>query len=147
MEKKYSPEQVQELIDQYFDHRKPCKLKDEDGDTIPISANVLMYDFRPPTLTGLKRETIGRNCWEDYKKDPRYVQILEDAESRVEEWHEARLSSSGCTGSIFYLKNYGHGWRDETDTAVKVSMSLDKGDEELYKKNLEVFFGSRSETA
>jgi len=141
--RKYTPEQVQELIDKYF-NRKPRKVRDEDGDVIKDT-----YDMKPPTYTGLIRETIGRACWERYKKDPEYAQILEDAEDRVEEWHEARLSSSSCTGSIFYLKNRGRNWREDTNfdprPAVVVAMSLDKADEELYKKNLGAFFGTKSE--
>ena len=64
--KKYTPEQVQELIDEYF-KRRPSKVRDEDGDVIKD-----VYDMKPPTYTGLIRETIGRACWEKYKKDPLY---------------------------------------------------------------------------
>ena len=141
--RKYTPEQVQELIDKYFE-RRPSKVRDDDGDVIKD-----VYDMKPPTYTGLIRETIGRACWENYKKDPLYKDILEDAESRVEEWHEARLSSSGCTGSMFWLKNRGKNWREDTNfdprPSVVVAMSLDKADEELYKKNMGAFFGTKSE--
>lgn len=140
--KKYSPQEVQEKIDKYF-NRKPSKIRDEDGDFID------MYDMKPPTLSGLIRETIGRHCWETYKKDPEYKDILEDAEIRVEEWHESRLSSGHCQGSIFYLKNRGRNWREDSGLdprpSVVVAMSLDKSDEELYKKNMEQFFGIKSE--
>ena len=142
-QKKYTPEQVQELIDKYF-NQKPKKIRDEDGDIIKD-----VYDMKPPTYTGLIRQTIGRSRWEAYKKDPEYRQILEDAEDRVEEWHESRLSSSGCTGSMFYLKNRGKNWREDTNfdprPSVVVAMSLDKADEEAYKKNLGAFFGTKSE--
>lgn len=141
--KKYSPDQVRDLINAYFE-RKPAKIRDEDGDIIAGT-----YDMKPPTYTGLIRETIGRGCWEHYKKDPQYREILEDAEDRVEEWHEARLSSTGCTGSMFWLKNRGKNWREDTNfdprPSVVVAMSLDKADEELYKKNLGAFFGTKSE--
>lgn len=141
-DKKYTPQQVQQLVDDYF-QRKPSKMRDEDGDIIKD-----VYDMKPPTYTGLIRETIGRSRWEQYKKDPQYKEILEDAESRVEEWHEARLSSTGCTGSMFWLKNRGRNWREDTNfdprPSVVVAMSLDKADEELYKKNLGAFFGTES---
>lgn len=146
--KKYSPEQVQKMIDDYFD-RKPVKMRDADGDLIPLTQNSLMYDMRPPTRTGLIRETLGSRNWRTYAEDPEYADILEDGLSRVEEWHEARLSQSGCQGSIFYLKNHGKGWRDDIGLDPKpvqvVAMSLDKDNEDLFKKNLEVFFGSKSE--
>ena len=141
--KKDTREQVRELIDKDLE-RRPSKVRDDDGDVIKD-----VYDMKPPTYTGLIRETIGRACWENYKKDPLYKDILEDAESRVEEWHEARLSSSGCTGSMFWLKNRGKNWREDTNfdprPSVVVAMSLDKADEELYKKNMGAFFGTKSE--
>ena len=141
--KKYSPEQVQKMIDDYFD-RKPRKIVDEDGDRIGA------WNMRPPTRTGLIRETLGNRNWQSYKEDPEYADILEDGLSRVEEWHEAQLSHSGCQGSIFYLKNYGKGWREDIGIGLDakpvqvVAMSLDKDNEDLFKKNLEVFFGSKS---
>ena len=142
MEKKYTVEEVKAKIEEYF-ARRPVKIIDEDGDPVGI------HNMRPPTITGLIRQTIGRHAWETYKEDPLYKDVLEDAEDRVEEWHEARLSGTNSQGSIFYLKNKGRNWRDETSLlspqpVAVVAMSLDKSDEELYKKNLEVFFGSQS---
>lgn len=142
--KKYSPEDVQKMIDAYFD-RKPKKIIDEDGDRVGA------WDMKPPTRTGLIRETLGNRNWQEYIKDENYKDIMEDGLSRVEEWHESRLSQSSCTGSIFYLKNFGKGWRDDIGIGLDakpvqvVAMSLDKENEDLYKKNLEVFFGSKSE--
>lgn len=149
MDKKYSVEEVKKRIEDYF-NRKPVKIRDEDGDIVMANSTTITYDMKPPTITGLKRQTIGRGAWDSYKEDPNYRDILEDAEERIEEWHEARLSGSGAQGSIFYLKNHGRNWRDEMSfhspqPVTVLAMSLDKSDEDSYKKNLEVFFGSRSE--
>lgn len=150
MEKKYTVEEVKQKIEDYF-NRKPCRIRDEDGNPVPATQSVDMYDMKPPTITGLIRQTIGRSAWENYKKDPDYTDILVDAEDRVEEWHEARLSGSNAQGSIFYLKNRGRNWRDESSLlspqpVAVVAMSLDKENENLFQKNLEAFFGSNTRT-
>lgn len=135
---KHSVEEVKELIDAYF-ARVPSPIKDVNGE------NIGEYDMKPPTLAGLRR-TIGRNNWARYKELPEYSEMLQDAEDRVEEWHEARLSASSCTGSIFWLKSKKQ-WRDgdNSNPSLVLSMTLDKSDEEIYKKNLGAFFGSNAE--
>ena len=135
---KYSVEEVKKLIDEYFT-RAPSPIKDCNGKDIGE------YDTKPPTLAGLRR-VIGSQNWARYKELPEYAEKLQDAEDRVEEWHESRLSASSCTGSIFWLKSKKQ-WRDgdNPNPSLVVSMSLDKSDEELYKKNLGAFFGVNAE--
>lgn len=136
--RKYSVEEVRKLIDDYF-ARVPSPIIDTNG------AKTGDYDMKPPTIMGLRR-VLGSSTWERYKGDPEYAEMLQDAEDRVEEWHEARLSSGSCTGSIFWLKSKRQ-WRDGDvqSPSLVVSMSLDKSDEELYKKNLKAFFGTDNE--
>ena len=90
-----SPEQLQELIDNYF-NSPDC-------------------DY---TITGLILECgCLRETWSEYKKKPEYSDTIKRASAEVERAYEARLQSTTPTGSIFALKNMG--WRDQQEVDIK----------------------------
>lgn len=59
---------------------------------------------------------ISRDTWADYKKREEFSDTIRQAEAAIENAWVQRLSSSGATGAIFYLKNaFKETYRDSHD--------------------------------
>lgn len=90
------PEQMQKAIDEYF-----------------IETH---NEQRPPTITGLTLH-LGFNerhallNYEGY--DEEFYSTIKRAKTRVEMYHEERLSSKNPAGHIFALKNFN--WSDKQE--------------------------------
>ena len=102
-----TPEQMQEAVHAYF-ATKP----------------------NPPSICGLAL-ALGlatRGSLLHYQARKEFQEVVERAKLWVERWHEERLSKSNCTGSIFWLKNYG--WKDTQDInhggSVRIVLEDDK---------------------
>ena len=95
--RKMTPAQFKERADAYFQARETAG--------------------KPYTVTGLARATgcINRQQLEDYRGDPRFSRLVEEARQRVEEGYEERLFAPAPTGAIFALKAM-HNWRDGSET-------------------------------
>jgi len=100
-------EQMQQAVDAYF------KTKPD-----------------PPTICGLAL-ALGlatRGSLLNYQARKQFQEVVERAKLRVEQHHEACLSRSNCTGSIFWLKNFG--WKDTQDInhggSVRIILEDDK---------------------
>lgn len=88
---------------------------------------------KPPTIAGLAlalgahRATLQRYIAGD--EADVFCDILKMAKLRVEEFHEARLANSSCSGSIFWLKaNAGYVDRMvvERERGPEIEMDLDE---------------------
>lgn len=66
-----------------------------------------------PTLTGLiiALGLSSRNSLDEYLNYEGFGDCVRRAKLLIEATYEQRLHSSGCTGAIFALKNFG--WKDE----------------------------------
>lgn len=98
-----SPEQMQEVIDQYFDEA-------EDKPTIAGLAVAL----------GMTRQSLL-----NYERDSAFFDTVKRAKSRVEARVEERLTfEGGGAGCIFNLKN-NFGWVDKTETDINAKVAVE----------------------
>lgn len=63
----------------------------------------------PPTLSGLSvyLDFADYSTFNDYENNPDFSHIIKKAKLRIAAAHEAQLFTTGCTGSIFWLKCNG----------------------------------------
>ena len=122
-----SPEEMQSLIDDYFDSCKGHTLMVTDPDTgeeVPYLnkyGNPVVMDAKPPTVTGLALALgfVSRQALLNYQHRPEYEKIVTIAKSRVEEYTESRLfDKDGANGAKFSLINNFAGWKEKQDVNV-----------------------------
>lgn len=87
-----SPEQMQSLIDSYFNETLP--------EEITLTGLCLALDTNKQTLA-------------NYQARPEYKHILEIAKLKIENAYEKSLRKNGRSGDIFALKNFG--WTDKQE--------------------------------
>jgi hypothetical protein len=107
-----TPEDLQKIVDEYFDW---C---DNRVKTIfdPKTNKEVVVNFPAPyTMSGLARKLdLSRQGLMEYKAKPEFTKIVEQARARVHEDVETRLMEGKAqTGAIFNLKN-NFGWKDES---------------------------------
>lgn len=127
-----TPEEMQEAISGYFrggmNKRKIVVGKGDDRrvEEIPI-----------PTITGLVLYLgfADRHSFYDYEDKPEFSHTIKRARTFIELEYEEILQTTGNTGAIFALKNFG--WQDRSELAVssndqkledKIKDFLDDGD-------------------
>lgn len=129
-----TPEEMQKVIDRYF---KRCeghkKMKPDKSGYICDKYGVpLLFDAKPPTITGLALALglSGRQALLNYEGREDFVDTVTRAKSRVEEYAETRLfDKDGAAGAKFSLANNFKGWAEKTE-GVTVGMTV----EEYLKK-------------
>ena len=107
-----TPEELQELVDSYFES---LKVYDEEGNEI----------FRKPALiTGIALHLgfCTRQSFYDYEKKPEFTYTIKKARLRVESSYEQQLFGKNTSGAIFGLKNVG-GWSDKQEIESKVEVT------------------------
>lgn len=113
-----SPEQVQKLVDDYFEACKGTALTDDMGNIIYDKYGLpIVIDRRPPTTAGLARALgfTSRQSIFNYKAKKEFRKIFEDAALRIEQYTEERLfDRDGNAGAKFSLQNNFEGW-DKAD--------------------------------
>ena len=97
---KYTVEDVQNLIDDYFDNTP----KDE-------------Y-----TITGIALLFGSRQLLIDYEKRDEYSDIIRNAKLKVENSYEKALRGKFFAGAIFALKNFG--WSDKMETEHTINQPI-----------------------
>ena len=112
-----SAEQMQKVIDEYFETCKGKPLLDNDGKPVRNKNGCIIYDDRkPPTVTGLALALgfTGRQALLNYQAKPAFVDTVTRAKARCEEYAEGRLyDKDGSGGAQFSLKaNFG--WDEKT---------------------------------
>ena len=113
-----SAEELQELIDAYFELCDNATIKDDDGKTLR---------FKPYTMSGLAL-AIGcdRKTLLNYSHREAFFPTLKKAKERVQNYAEESLYSNPRTaGVIFSLKN-NHDWRDKQEIEQTVHNDLIK---------------------
>jgi len=99
------PKQLESLGNQFFEQ---CDL-----------------DQKPYTITGLAL-ALGFNSRQalvQYEDKPKFISIIKKLKARCERFWESRLNDSACTGSIFWLKNFGWSDRQEVDHSGYISIA------------------------
>lgn len=119
-----SSEAMQKLIDGYFEDCKGKVFCDEDG--VPVldkHGNPVIYDARPPTVTGLALALgfTNRMSLLNYQGRKEFVDTITRAKSRVEQYAEERLfDKDGANGAKFSLANNWEGWREKQQIEADV---------------------------
>ena len=109
------PEEMQQIIDAYFDKCKPELEKDAEGRVLTTAKGVPIIKLNPPTITGLAL-ALGFNSrgtiYEYENKNDEFSDTVKNARLRCENWVEVALLSGTVApaAGIFPLKNYG--WKD-----------------------------------
>jgi len=85
------PDVVAAKIDLYFE-----SLKNDDGED------------GVPTMSGLALAlNMHRDTLHDYSRKPAFSDVIKFAKQRIVNYWEQNLNNSGCSGTIFWLKNHG----------------------------------------
>jgi hypothetical protein len=122
-----TPQEMQAVIDAYFDACKGKPILDKTGEPMRNKNGHVIYDDRkPPTVTGLALALgfTGRQALLNYQAKPAFVDTVTRAKSRCEEYAEARLyDKEGSGGAQFSLKsNFGWSEKPEQETSEGVQI-------------------------
>lgn len=112
-----SVEEMQFVIDKYFDKCNGEVLKDEDGELIYDKHGQPVMISKPPTVTGMALALgfTSRQALLNYQDKEEFVDTISIAKARVEAYTEARLfDRDGVNGAKFSLTNNFKGWKDIT---------------------------------
>lgn len=132
-------EEIQAMIDKYFEECNGKILKDPNGEPILDKyGNVIIYDQRPPTVTGLALALgfCSRQALLNYQGKPEFNDTITRAKAYVERYAEERLfDKDGANGAKFSLANNFEGWKDKREidadinSTVTINIELDDDDE------------------
>lgn len=108
-------EELDKLIDDYFQKCQPELLKDSEGNVMTDKKGNALWELNPPTITGLALHLgfVSRQSIYDYeKRNDEFSYSIKKARTFCEHYAEKALLTGGIApaGPIFILKNYG--WRD-----------------------------------
>ena len=128
-----SAEEMQKLIDKYFEECDGKVLEDEDGNPMRNKdGKIIRDDRRPYTITGLAL-ALGfnsRTSLLNYEGKEEFVDTIMRAKSRVERYAEERLyDKNGANGAKFSLANNFKGWSErqliEADVKTKQEIRVE----------------------
>lgn len=125
-----SAEEMQVLIDKYFDDCQGTILKDKDGNIVYNKYGIpIRYNEKPPTVTGLAL-ALGFNCrlsLLNYQGKEEFVNTITRAKAKVEAYAESRLfDKDGANGAKFSLANNFKGWTEKQEvTANNTNINTD----------------------
>lgn len=110
-----SAEEIQKLIDEYFESCKGEPLMVGDEPFLDKNGHPVLINARPPTVTGLAL-ALGfhsRQSLLNYQAKKEFVDTITRAKMRVEEYCETRLfDRDGQRGAEFNLR-YNFRWAQE----------------------------------
>ncbi len=135
-----SVEEMEEMIEKYFDECKGRFLYDKDGNPLTDkNGHPIRVDRRPLTITGLAL-ALGfttRQGLLNYEGKEEFVDTIKRAKTRVEKYAEERLyDKDGANGAKFSLANNFKGWTEkqqieaDVKNSVTISVELVDDDEE-----------------
>ena len=132
-------EEIQAKIDQYFEECNGKILKYPNGEPILDKyGNVIIYDQRPPTVTGLALALgfCSRQALLNYQGKKEFNDTITRAKAYVERYAEERLfDKDGANGAKFSLANNFEGWKEkreidaDVNSTVTINIELDDDDE------------------
>ena len=114
-----SKEQIEELIEQYFEACEGKILKDSAGDPVFNKfGQPVIVNQRPPTVTGLALALgfSSRQALLNYQGKKEFNDTITRAKSRIEQYAEERLfDRDGANGTKFSLSNNFKGWSEKQE--------------------------------
>ena len=122
-----SAEEMQKLIDEYFEECNGIILRYEEGvnkgnPIVDKYDNPVIIGRHPPTVTGLalKLGFSSRQSLLNYQGKGEFFDTITRAKMRIEEYAEERLfDREGVNGAKFSLVNNFKGWKDSAEIDVK----------------------------
>lgn len=120
-----SPEELQTLLDEYFDY---C---DNEKEIITDSKGNMKSIQKPYTMSGIcVYLDISAETWSDYSKKPEFSETIKKARKKVENYCEENTITGRLNPifSIFSLKN-NFGWVDKIDVNTTTSSEQLKEDD------------------
>lgn len=142
-----SPEQLQKLIDNYFEWCEPHpeivtewirpkkKIIKDDKEIEVDDFDEPMYTHEIERLTRRVSYTINglamfldttRETLLDYEHNDRFSDTIKAAKTKIQNELELSLYGNSVTGVIFNLKN-NYGWKDKTEVDTTISGELKTG--------------------
>jgi hypothetical protein len=142
------PQQMQYLIDKYFESRKPGLQYDNEGKVVVDGKGNPVLKMNPPSITGLAL-WLGYACKDSIadgiKRNDGFSAILKEAKTRCENFLEEGIISDevSVNGATRLIQFYG-GWAEKKEIEAKVSTGekrlidlMDAEDVDRLKKELE----------
>ena len=132
-----TPEEMQTVIDAYFQECEGVYVRDKDGKIETDKyGDPITTKKRPLTITGLAL-ALGfttRQALLNYEGKPEFVDTIKRAKAKVEQYAEERLfDRDGCNGAKFNLSNNFSGWteKQQVDSNVNLSPVVFTGSDEI----------------
>lgn len=112
-------EEMQDIIDEYFDNCQGTLYTDQDGEPkLDKYGNEIYLGAKPPTVTGLAL-ALGFNSRQsllNYEGKDAFMDTITRAKARVEAYAEARLfDKDGANGAKFSLANNFKSWKERSE--------------------------------
>lgn len=134
-----SKEQMQEMIDKYFESCKGHVLTDNDDNVLTDKyGKPIILDSEPLTITGLALALgfASRQALLNYQGKAEFNDTITRAKAYVEKYAEIRLfDRDGVNGAKFSLINNFKGWKEHPE---------DTGDSDTLAKAKEILGGANS---
>lgn len=121
-----SPEEMVEIIKDYFDECEGEPLYNKDGDpVIARDGSQVMTGKEAPTMSGLAIVLgMSTGSLRDYAKDNEFSAIVESAKQYVENYVEKQLfTKDGARGAEFSLTN-NFGWINKKEQRIDANMGI-----------------------
>lgn len=123
-----SVEEMQKLIDKYFEDCDGKVLLDKNGNPVRNKVGkIIRDDRRPYTVTGLAL-ALGfnsRTSLLNYEGKEEFVNTILRAKARVERYAEERLyDNNGANGAKFSLANNFKGWTEKQTIEADVKSTV-----------------------
>jgi len=128
-----TPEEMQSVIDLYFDACKINRIVSMDGgDKESLLSDyseedILTIDYiddLAPTVSGLAYTLdMTTETLRAYGEKDQFSATIKKAKQRIEKFLEGKLYGQAVTGTIFNLKN-NFGWKDKTETEHSGAIDL-----------------------
>lgn len=121
-------EDMQIIIDKYFEDCKGEYLKDDEGlHVLDKYGQPIVIGSRPPTVTGLALALgfTSRLALLNYQAKEEFVNAVTRAKSRCEDYAESRLyDKDGANGAKFSLANNFKSWSDKQEIDLTAGMTI-----------------------
>jgi len=121
------PEEMQRIIDDFFESCRGEVLKDKDGETVFNKfGEPVIINQKPPTVTGLSLALgfNGRQSLLNYEDKVEFMDTVTRAKSRCQEYAEIRLyDRDGANGAKFSLQN-NFGWKERSEVDQTTTQTI-----------------------
>lgn len=132
-----TPEEMQKVIDAYFAECEGVYVRDKEGNIETDKyGDPITTKQRPLTITGLAL-ALGfttRQSLLNYEGDPKFLDTIKRAKTRIEQYAEERLfDKEGVNGAKFNLSNNFKGWkeRQQIDSDVNLKPVVFTGSDDI----------------